>query len=89
MVACIGENRKMLLFPIDQVPEMNRGRGVMLQKYKDGGLSDVKVYTKKDGLSWRLGDKTRTETNLRDWIGERAQAGRLPPQGFPRGNKFT
>ena len=89
MVACIGENRKMLLFPIDRVPEMNRGRGVMLQKYKDGGLSDVKVYTKKEGLSWRLGDKTRTETNLRDWIGERAQAGRLPPQGFPRGNKFT
>jgi topoisomerase-4 subunit A len=89
MVACIGENRKMLLFPIDQVPEMTRGRGVMLQKYKDGGLSDAKVYDKKEGLSWRLGDKTRTETNLRDWIGERAQAGRLPPQGFPRGNKFT
>ena len=89
MVACIGENRKMLLFPIDQVPEMARGRGVMLQKYKDGGLSDAKVYKKAEGLSWRLGDKTRTETNLRDWIGERAQAGRLPPQGFPRGNRFT
>ncbi|HSE75701.1 MAG TPA: DNA topoisomerase IV subunit A [Dongiaceae bacterium] len=89
MVACIGENRKMLLFPIDQVPEMARGRGVMLQKYKDGGLSDAKVYMKAEGLSWRLGEKTRTETNLRDWIGERAQAGRLPPQGFPRGNKFT
>jgi topoisomerase-4 subunit A len=89
MVACIGENRKMLLFPIDQVPEMARGRGVMLQKYKDGGLSDAKVYRKAEGLTWRLGDKTRTETNLRDWIGERAQAGRLPPQGFPKGNKFT
>jgi topoisomerase IV subunit A len=89
MVACIGENRKMLLFPLSDVPEMTRGRGVMLQKYKDGGLSDAKVYEKKDGLTWRLGDKTRTETNLRDWIGERAQAGRLPPQGFPRGNKFT
>lgn len=89
MIACIGENRKMLLFPLDQVPEMTRGRGVMLQKYKDGGLSDAKVYTKSEGLSWRLGDKTRTETNLRDWIGERAQAGRLPPQGFPRGNRFT
>ncbi len=89
MVACIGENRKMLLFPIDQVPEMARGRGVMLQKYKDGGLSDAKVFAKSEGLTWRLGDKTRTETNLRDWIGERAQAGRLPPQGFPRGNKFT
>ncbi len=89
MVACIGENRKMLLFKLEDVPEMSRGRGVMLQKYKDGGLSDAKVYSRKDGLSWRLGDKTRTETNLRDWIGERAQAGRLPPQGFPRGNKFT
>ena len=89
MVACIGENRKMLLFKLEEVPEMARGRGVMLQKYKDGGLSDAKVYSRKDGLSWRLGDKTRTETNLRDWIGERAQAGRLPPQGFPRGNKFT
>jgi topoisomerase-4 subunit A len=89
MVACIGENRKMLLFPLSDVPEMTRGRGVMLQKYKDGGLSDAKVYAKKEGLTWRLGDKTRTETNLRDWIGERAQAGRLPPQGFPRGNKFT
>jgi topoisomerase IV subunit A len=89
MVACIGENRKMLVFPIDQVPEMARGRGVMLQKYKDGGLSDAKVYTKSEGLSWRLGDKVRTETNLREWIGERAQAGRLPPQGFPKGNKFT
>ena len=74
MVACIGENRKMLLFPLSDVPEMTRGRGVMLQKYKDGGLSDAKVYEKKEGLSWRLGDKTRTETNLRDWIGERAQA---------------
>ena len=89
MVACIGENRKMLLFKLEDVPEMARGRGVMLQKYKDGGLSDAKVYKKSEGLSWRLGDKTRTETNLRDWIGERAQAGRLPPQGFPRGNKFT
>jgi topoisomerase-4 subunit A len=89
MIACIGENRKMLLFKLDEVPEMARGRGVMLQKYKDGGLSDAKVYRKSEGLSWRLGDKTRTETNLRDWIGERAQAGRLPPQGFPRGNKFT
>jgi len=89
MVACIGENRKMLLFKLEDVPEMARGRGVMLQKYKDGGLSDAKVYKKSEGLSWRLGDKTRTEANLRDWIGERAQAGRLPPQGFPRGNKFT
>jgi topoisomerase-4 subunit A len=62
----------------------------MLQKYKDGGLSDAKVYTKAEGLTWRLGDKIRTEThgNLKDWIGERAQAGRLPPNGFPKANKF-
>jgi topoisomerase-4 subunit A len=87
-VAVIGENRKIIIFPLAELPEMTRGRGVILQKYKDGGLSDVKVFTLKEGLTWRLGDKTRTETNLRDWIGQRAQAGRLPPQGFPKSNKF-
>ncbi|MCC6468769.1 MAG: DNA topoisomerase IV subunit A [Alphaproteobacteria bacterium] len=88
MVAAIGENRKMLLFPLDQLPEMTRGRGVTLQKYKDGGLSDAKVFALAEGLTWKLGDKVRTETGLKDWIGERAQAGRLPPQGFPKGNRF-
>lgn len=88
MVAVIGENRKMLLFPLDQMPEMARGRGVILQKYKDGGLSDAKTFRKKEGLSWRIGEKIRTETALKDWMGERAQAGRLPPQGFPKTNKF-
>jgi len=90
MVAVIGDNRKLLIFKLNEIPEMTRGRGVMLQKYKDGGLSDAKVYTKAEGLTWRLGDKTRTEThgNLKDWIGERAQAGRLPPNGFPKANKF-
>jgi topoisomerase-4 subunit A len=87
-VAILGENRKLLIFPLKEVPEMNRGRGVMLQKYKDGGLSDARVYAKADGLTWRLGEKTRTETDLKLWIGERAQAGRLPPNGFPKGNKF-
>jgi topoisomerase-4 subunit A len=87
-VAVVGENRKIIIFPLAELPEMTRGRGVILQKYKDGGLSDVKVFTLKEGLTWRLGDKTRTETNLRDWIGQRAQAGRLPPQGFPKSNKF-
>jgi topoisomerase IV subunit A len=87
-VAVIGENRKIIIFPLAELPEMTRGRGVILQKYKDGGLSDVKVFTLREGLTWRLGDKTRTETNLRDWIGQRAQAGRLPPQGFPKSNKF-
>ncbi len=88
-VAAIGENRKLLLFPLEQLPEMTRGRGVTLQKYKQGGLSDAKVFTLAEGLTWKLGDKVRTETDLKDWIGERAQAGRLPPRGFPSGNRFV
>ncbi len=88
-VAAIGDNRKLLVFPLSQVPEMARGRGVILQKHKDGGLSDVRVFTLSEGLSWRLGeDRTRTEMKLDDWRGDRAQAGRLPPNGFPRSNKF-
>ncbi|HEX4171283.1 MAG TPA: DNA topoisomerase IV subunit A, partial [Acetobacteraceae bacterium] len=87
-VAVIGENRKLLIFPLEQVPEMTRGGGVILQRYRDGGLADAKVFQLADGLSWRLGDKTRTETNLREWEGERGQAGRLPPHGFPRTPRF-
>jgi topoisomerase-4 subunit A len=87
-VAVIGDNRKLLLFPLHQLPEMARGRGVTLQKYKQGGLSDAKVFALAEGLTWKLGDKVRTETDLKDWIGERAQAGRLPPRGFPAGNRF-
>jgi topoisomerase-4 subunit A len=87
-VAVIGASRKLLVFPLDQVPEMARGAGVILQKYKDGGLSDASVFRVADGLTWRLGEKTRTETDLRDWLGERGQVGRLPPNGFPRSNKF-
>lgn len=87
-VAVVGENRKMLVFPLAQIPEMARGGGVFLQKYSSGGLADTKVFFLSDGLTWRLGEKTRTEINLRDWIGERAQAGRLPPNGFPRSGKF-
>jgi topoisomerase-4 subunit A len=87
-VALIGENRRMLIFSLNQIPEMVRGAGVILQRYKDGGLSDAKVFRLADGLTWRLGDRVRTETNLRDWLGERAQAGRMPPNGFPRGLKF-
>jgi topoisomerase-4 subunit A len=88
-VAVIGENRKLLVFPIAEVPEMTRGRGVILQKYKDGGLSDAKTFTRKEGLGWAAGaGRTRTETDLRSWLGKRAQAGRLPPNGFPRSNKF-
>ncbi|HJO86991.1 MAG TPA: DNA gyrase subunit A, partial [Rhodospirillales bacterium] len=88
-VAVIGENRKLLLFPLDEIPEMTRGRGVILQRYKDGGLGDIKTFTMKKGLSWKTGDKTRTETDLMAWQGKRAQAGRQPPKGFSRTNKFS
>ena len=87
-VAVVGANRKLLVFPLDQVPEMGRGAGVILQRYKDGGLRDAKVFSIADGLTWSLGDRTRTETALRDWLGDRGQAGRLPPNGFPKSGKF-
>ena len=68
---------------------LTRGRGVILQRYRDGGLSDVKAFRLTEGLSWFAGaGRTRTETDLTAWIGRRAQAGRLPPTGFPRTNKF-
>jgi topoisomerase IV subunit A len=87
-VAILGQNRKLLVFPLDQVPEMARGAGVILQRYKDGELSDVKVFRLADGLTWKLGDRVRTEMDLRPWLGERGTAGRLPPNGFPRAPKF-
>ena len=90
-VAVIGDNRKMVIFPAAELPEMARGKGVRLQKYKDGGLSDVSVFAASEGLSW-VDTSGRTFTKpmseLRDWVGERAQAGRQPPAGFPRNNKF-
>jgi topoisomerase-4 subunit A len=67
---------------------MPKGAGVALQKYKDGGMSDVKVFFSALGLTWRLGANTRTEQKLTDWLGARAQSGRLPPNGFPKSNKF-
>ncbi|MBY0406079.1 MAG: DNA topoisomerase IV subunit A, partial [Rickettsiales bacterium] len=88
-VAIIGDNRKLLIFPQSQIPPMKRGQGVTLQKYKDGGLSDLKTFALKEGLSWALGGKTRTEMDLKPWLGNRADAGRLPPTGFPRSNNFT
>ncbi|MBO31580.1 MAG: DNA topoisomerase IV subunit A [Rhodospirillaceae bacterium] len=88
-VAVIGDNRKLLLFPLDELPEMNRGRGVILQRYKDGGLADVKTFTFAEGLSWKTGDRTRTETDLLAWQGKRSQAGRLPPKGFAKANRFS
>jgi topoisomerase-4 subunit A len=90
-IAVIGENRKLLIFPLTELPVMARGQGVALQKYKDGGLSDATGFALADGLSWRLGGsgtRTRTEVDLTLWAGNRASAGRLPPQGFPRDNKF-
>ena len=88
-VAVIGQNRKLLVFPLEQLPEMPRGAGVQLQKYKDGGLSDAKVFTLADGLSWSIGERTRTETKLLEWLGARAGAGRMPPNGFPKSNKLN
>ena len=88
-IAVIGENRKLLLFAINEVPEMTKGRGVIMQRYKDGGLGDIKTFYKEEGLSWKTGDKTRTENDLLAWEGKRAQAGRLPPKGFSRTNKFS
>ena len=87
-VAIIGENRRLLVFPLDQMPEMARGSGVILQRYKDGGLSDAKVFRLAEGLTWKLGDRIRTETDLRPWLAERGTSGRLPPNGFPKLPKF-
>jgi topoisomerase-4 subunit A len=89
-VAVVGENRKVIVFPLDELPEMTRGKGVRLQKYKDGGLSDATTFTLALGLSWLdPAGRTRTETDLADWIGKRAGSGRMAPRGFPRDNRFT
>jgi topoisomerase-4 subunit A len=89
-IAAIGENRKMLIFRRDEVPDMARGKGVRLQRYKDGGLSDARAFRLRDGLNWTdSSGRNFTVTDLKEWIGERAQAGRLPPKGFPLRNKFS
>lgn len=90
-VATVGANRKLLAFPIDELPELNRGKGVRLQKYKDGGLSDARTFTLADGLSWPMTNgNTRTvgAEELDEWIAKRATAGRMAPRGFPRDNTF-
>jgi topoisomerase-4 subunit A len=90
-VATIGENRKLLVFRLDEVPDMSRGKGVRLQKYKDGGISDARIFALKDGLTWKdSAGRTFTvvKPELNDWIGARAEAGRLPPKGFPKNNRF-
>jgi topoisomerase IV subunit A len=89
-VAVVGDNRKVLIFPLAELPEMARGKGVRLQKYKDGGLSDATTFTLADGLSWKdPAGRTRTETDLAEWIGARASMGRMAPRGFPRDNRFN
>ena len=90
--ATIGENRKLLVFALSEIPEMARGKGVRLQKYRDGGLSDARVFVMKEGLTWQdSAGRTFTvmKPELKDWIGARGDAGRLPPKGFPKSNKFS
>ncbi len=91
-IAVIGENRKMLVFPLAELPELGRGQGVTLQRYRDGGLSDAVAFPLSEGLSWALGGESgrvRTETDLTSWRAARGAAGRMPPIGFPRSNRFS
>ncbi|MBN9565769.1 MAG: DNA topoisomerase IV subunit A, partial [Alphaproteobacteria bacterium] len=83
-IAVMGSNRKLLIFPLEEIPVMARGRGVILQKYKEGRLTDLRFLTLAEGLSWASGERTRTESNLLPWLGHRGQVGRMPPMGFPR-----
>ena len=90
-IAVVGQNRKMVIFPASELPEMARGKGVRLQKYKDGGISDARIFRAGEGLSWTDSSGrtfVKPMSELRDWVGERAQAGRQVPQGFPRNNRF-
>jgi topoisomerase-4 subunit A len=91
LAATIGQNRKMVIFPLDQVPEMNRGRGVRLQRYREKGLADVTTFKADDGMTWVTGagrSFTLPMKELKDWRGNRADAGRMAPKGFPKSNKF-
>lgn len=91
-VAIVGENRKLLIFPLSEIPEMSRGKGVRLQRYKDGGVSDINTFNLSDGLNWRdTADRTFTKQadELVEWLGARAGAGRMVPKGFPRSGKFS
>jgi len=88
-LAVLGENRKLLIFPLAELPVMGRGRGVILQRYNKGGRADVATLDVKEGLSWRSGQQgVRTETDIKRWIGKRAQAGLVVPKGFARANRF-
>jgi topoisomerase-4 subunit A len=87
-VATIGSNRKMLVFPLDQLPVMSRGKGVLLQRYRDGRLADARVFALADGLSWPTAKGLRVITDLTPWLGKRGHTGRMAPHGFPRDNRF-
>ena len=90
-VACVGDNRKLVVFNLEELPVMARGQGVQLQRYRDGGLSDAITFVLGDGLSWQMGgsgERTRTETEIRMWKVARGAAGRMPPQGFPKSGRF-
>jgi topoisomerase-4 subunit A len=90
-VACVGDNRKLVVFNLEELPVMARGQGVQLQRYRDGGLSDATTFVLADGLSWQMGgsgERTRTETEIRMWKVARGAAGRMPPTGFPKSNRF-
>jgi len=92
MVAVVGENRKLLAFPLAEMPEMPRGKGVRIQRYKEGGLADIKTFAAAAGLTWQDSSGrafTLKGEDLTEWLGHRAEAGRLPPKGFPRSNRFT
>ncbi|MCI5077130.1 DNA topoisomerase IV subunit A [Oricola sp.] len=91
-VAVVGENRKLLVFPLVQIPEMARGKGVRLQRYKDGGIADLRVFALQEGLTWQDASGrnfTRTKDELAEWLGARAGAGRMVPKGFPRNGRFS
>ena len=86
----IGTNRKMLVFPVADIPEMNKGKGVILQKYADGAApSDAQLFTLKSGINFISGSKTMTVTDMKPWVAARASMGKLPPNGFPRSNRFA
>ena len=89
-VAVIGENRKMVIFPVSELPEMARGKGVKMQSYQDGGLADVKVFAKADGLSWEdSAGRVRAVPEWTDYKGKRGQSGRVAPRGFSRSGRFS
>ncbi|MEM9310936.1 MAG: DNA topoisomerase IV subunit A, partial [Pseudomonadota bacterium] len=90
-VAAVGDNRKLVVFTLEEMPVMARGQGVQLQRYRDGGLSDATTFVLGDGLSWTMGgsgERTRTETEIGMWKVARGAAGRMPPTGFPKDNRF-